>query len=712
MYRQPLLLLLYALSIALLANACSLNASNPSTHAPMTIDTSQAKNGNHLIGETSPYLLQHAYNPVDWYPWGEEALAKAKRENKLLLISVGYSACHWCHVMEHESFEDAEVAQRMNEYFVCIKVDREERPDIDQIYMDAVQLMTRSGGWPLNCFALPDGRPFYGGTYFPKVQWMDVLQRVQDEYVNNRAKVEEYATRLTEGVQQVGLIPRNLEAPAFSADVAHETAQKWARNFDRQEGGPNRAPKFPLPNNWQFLLRYAYLNDQPEIKDQVLLTLDKMAYGGIYDQLGGGFARYSTDEYWKVPHFEKMLYDNAQLVSLYAEAYQATGDALYQQVVYETLEFVQRELTDASGAFYSALDADSDGEEGKFYVWKKEELQSILEDDFDWFSDYYNINSKGFWEHGNHILLRDQPPLKIAQKHSMTVEALEKKRLDAVAKLMKVRDQRIRPGLDDKSLTSWNALMLKGYVDAYAAFGEKAFLETALQNAQFLLDRQKREDGGLWHNYKNGTSNLNGYLEDYCFTIEAFIALYQVTFDESWLREARQLADYTIDHFYHPDNGMFYFTSDLDEALVARKFELHDNVIPASNSSMAKALFYLGHYFDQPTYLEYSTTMLNNVLDGMPDYGQGHSNWGMLLLHHLHPFYEVAVVGKKADQLRTELDHHYVPNKLLLGSKGDSNLPLLENKFVQGKTLIYVCLNKTCKLPVTTVADALEQTKN
>lgn len=678
----------------------------------MASDTTKTQEGNHLIGETSPYLLQHAYNPVDWYPWGEEALAKAKAENKPLLISIGYSACHWCHVMEHESFEDEKVAQRMNELFVCIKVDREERPDIDQIYMDAVQLMTRRGGWPLNCFALPDGRPFFGGTYFPKAQWLDILKRVSGEYTKNPEKVNEYASKLTEGVQAVGVIPMNTATPEFSPEVADLTVKNWSASFDRDEGGPNHAPKFPIPNNWQFLLRQAHLSKDQELMKQVELTLDKMAYGGIYDQLGGGFARYSTDELWKVPHFEKMLYDNAQLVSLYSEAYQATQKPLYRQVVFETLEFIERELTDSEGAFYSALDADSEGEEGKFYVWKKDELKAVLKEDYEWFSDYYNVNAKGIWEHGNYILLRDKTPEKIAQKHDLTLEKLEQKRKAAVAKLMKVRDQRIRPGLDDKSLTSWNALMLKGYTDAYATFGEAHFLKVALKNAHFLLKHQKRNDGGLWHNYKNGTSNLNGYLEDYCFTIEAFIGLYQVTFDEQWLLEARQLADYTIDHFYHAENGMFYFTSNLDSPLVARKFELHDNVIPASNSSIAKGLFYLGHYYDHASYLEKSKTMLNNVLSGMPGYGQGHSNWGMLLLHHLHPYYEIAVLGKKADALREGLDAHYLPNKLLLGSERDSNLPLLENKFVQGKSLIYVCLNKTCKLPVTTVADALEQTNN
>ncbi|MEM9022916.1 MAG: thioredoxin domain-containing protein, partial [Bacteroidota bacterium] len=485
----------------LLFVACQGQSTNGSerANAANSMDTPTHAFTNRLVDETSPYLLQHAHNPVNWYPWGDEALDKAKAENKLLLISIGYSACHWCHVMEHESFEDTAVAAFMNEHFVCIKVDREERPDIDQIYMDAVQLLTQRGGWPLNCFALPDGKPFFGGTYFPKKQWLNVLDKVQEEYAQNPDKVTEYAERLTEGVQSTDLIAMNPEPPKFTWDGLQEAVRTWSENFDQEEGGPNRAPKFPLPNNYQFLLRYAHLTGDAALMDHVNLTLKKIAYGGIYDQVGGGFARYSTDELWKVPHFEKMLYDNGQLVSLYAEAYQATGDERYKRVVYETLAFVARELTADVGAFYSALDADSEGEEGKFYIWSKAELEELLGSDYALVADYYNINQKGFWEHGNYILLRDRDDAAIAAEHELTTEALTERIERAKATLLEARAKRVRPGLDDKSLTSWNAIMLKGYVDAYQVFREPRFLEAALRNARFLTEVQRREDGGLWH---------------------------------------------------------------------------------------------------------------------------------------------------------------------------------------------------------------------
>ena len=680
-----------------------------------TNDSSKHKFTNHLINETSPYLLQHAHNPVNWYAWGDEALEKAARENKIMLISIGYSACHWCHVMEHESFENEEVAKIMNDNFVCIKVDREERPDIDQIYMNAVHLMNQRGGWPLNCFTLPDGRPFFGGTYFPTAQWKQVLVKVAQEYKQNPDKVIEYAEKLTQGVKQSELIQLNTEQPLFVVSDLKVIVEKWSKSFDNKEGGPDRAPKFPLPNNYQFLLQYSNLTKDNDILEHIKLTLDKMAYGGIYDQVGGGFARYSTDALWKVPHFEKMLYDNAQLVALYAEAYQATNNPLYKQIVYETLEYIEREMTAPVGAFYSALDADSEGEEGKYYVWKKDELKEILDDQFEIFADYYNVNSTGLWEHGNYILLRKKSNEEIAKKHDMTVNELLKEIGTAKKKLLTIREKRIKPGLDDKSLTSWNALMLNGLVDAYTVFNEPKFLKAALKNANFILTTVKRDDGGLFHSYKKGRTTINGYLEDYAFTIEAFIALYEATFDEKWLNTAKELMEYTIEHFYDKTSGMFFFTSDLDKALIARKMEVNDNVIPASNSSIAKSLFMLGHYFDNKSFNDISTQMLNNVKNYMSSYGSGYSNWGLLMLNKVSIFYEVAIVGKDADQKRAELNQYYIPNKMLIGSLSaeqtgkESSLPLLKNKHVKGETIIYVCIDKACKLPVSEVSEAVKQ---
>ena len=701
--------LLASLIVVLSISTCTTSSDSNTNTSEM--DTTHYNYTNTLINETSPYLLQHAHNPVDWFPWGDEALEKAKAENKLLLISIGYAACHWCHVMEHESFEDSVVAKRMNDNFVCIKVDREERPDIDQIYMNAVQLMSQRGGWPLNCFATSDGKPFFGGTYFPKDQWMNILDKVSGEWQTNPDKILEYANRLAEGIQQSEILPLNTDPALFEKSTLANTVEKWAANFDNKQGGPNRAPKFPIPNNYQFLLRYAHLMDDPKTMEHVLLTLDKMAQGGIYDQIGGGFARYSTDIMWKAPHFEKMLYDNGQLVSLYAEAYQKTKKYLYKETVYETIEFVQRELMSSEYAFYSSLDADSEGEEGKFYVWKKEELQTILGNDFDVFAKYYNVNTKGLWEHGNYILLRDEDEKKFADKNDLTVEELKAFIGGCKEKLMALRDTRIRPGLDDKSLTSWNALMLNGLIDAYHVFGEDKFLDMALKNANFIVSKQVRHDGGLNHNYKEGRSTINGYLEDYCFTIEAFINMYTATLDEVWLKRADKLMQYSIAHFYDDKSGMFFFTSDLDKALIARKTEVGDNVIPGSNSSIAKGLFLLGHYLDNEGYLTKSETMLNNVQSQIPNYGSGYSNWGQLYLNRVYPFYEIAISGKSASDKISEMNQYYNPNKMILGATQESKLPLMEGKFVKGETMIYVCENKACQLPTTEISEAIKQLK-
>jgi uncharacterized protein YyaL (SSP411 family) len=665
---------------------------------------------NSLINETSPYLLQHAHNPVNWYAWNDQVLEKAKNENKLILISVGYSACHWCHVMEHESFEDEQVARLMNDYFICIKVDREERPDIDQVYMTAVQLMTGQGGWPLNCFALPDGRPIYGGTYFPKQNWMNILLNLVDVYKNEPEKVLDYAKQLTEGIKAAELVKVNEQQTEFSIEILHRAYANWKTRFDNIDGGPNKAPKFPLPNNYQFLLRYSHHTKNGEALKHVELTLTKMAFGGIYDQIGGGFARYSVDHYWKIPHFEKMLYDNAQLVTLYCEAFQATKNPLYKQVVYETLEFVERELTSPEGGFYSALDADSEGEEGKYYVWEKEELQNILKDKFDLFADYFNINERGLWEHGNYNLLRYESDETIATKHHLTIDELQKIIKEIKQQLLVIREKRIRPGLDNKILTSWNALMLKAYIGAYNVFDEQHFLDVALKNVKFIFDYSLSESNKLYHIAKTHVKT-NGFLEDYSFIIEALIALYEATFNETYLHKANELMSYTIQHFQDQKSGMFYFTSDEDKELITRKMELSDNVIPASNSSIAKSLFMLGHYFENESYIDISKQMLNNIVTEIENYGAGYSNWAMLLLNFSQPFYEVAIVGKAVDEKRKALNKHYIPNKIFAGSATESNLPLLKNRFMEQETLIYVCENKTCLAPVKTTDEALRQLK-
>ena len=678
---------------------------------------------NRLIHESSPYLLQHAHNPVDWFPWCDEAFTKARTENKLVLVSIGYSACHWCHVMEHESFEDEEVARMMNENFVCIKVDREERPDVDSVYMTAVQIMTVSGGWPLNCFTLPDGRPIYGGTYFQQEQWMKTLQTLSDYFKTEPEKVFQYADELTSAVKQAELVPAFSDKPAFTKEILDSCYENWKKRFDNNEGGPSRVPKFPLPNNYLFLLRYSQTLSQWERTNLIRhidLTLTKMAYGGIYDQIGGGFARYSTDGYWKVPHFEKMLYDNAQLVSLYSEAYQLTKNNLYKQIVFETLEFICREMTSpsADGGFYSALDADSEGEEGKYYVWTKESLTKTLSEgeDLELFCDYFNVNEIGFWEDENHILLRKKSDEEIAKIFGLSTEELQRKISEMKKKVLAVREKRIKPGLDNKILTSWNAIMIKGYADAYSVFHEKEFLDAALNGASYIMKYCSSEDKGLLHLTPNPSpggegrrGEVNGFLEDYAFTIEAFISLYAVTFDAAWLKRAKSLAEYALKHFYDPASSMFYFTSDLDSALIARKMEIQDNVIPSSNSAMAKSLFYLGKYFDNKQYAEISEKMLKQVQQEISAYGSGYSNWAMLLLHFTHPFYEVAIVGNSVDEKRKALSERYLPNAIFVGSKSSGELPLLENKYVEGKTLIYVCENKTCKAPTERIEEVWAQ---
>ncbi len=664
---------------------------------------------NNLIHESSPYLLQHAHNPVQWHAWGEAALKKAKDENKLMLVSIGYSACHWCHVMEHESFEDETVAKIMNDFFVCVKIDREERPDIDQVYMTAVQLMTGRGGWPLNCFTLFDGRPIYGGTYFPKEKWKEILLTLANLWKDDPEKCLQFAHELTEGVRHSEQIVVEDTEEKITEEVIGLSVEQWMTRFDNTEGGPNRAPKFPLPNNYIFLLRFAGQAKNKNLMKHVSLTLDKMAMGGIYDQAGGGFARYSTDMLWKVPHFEKMLYDNGQLVSLYSEAFQATGKTLYREVVYQTLDFIAREMTADNGAFYSALDADSEGEEGKYYVWTEIELKKILGDDFLWFADYYSVNSIGHWEHGNHILLRRETDEVIARKYDMTTEQLHDRISKAQSLLLSIREKRIKPGLDDKTLTSWNAMMLKGYADAYNVFGEKEFLLAALKNARFIRDVQLRGDGGLFHSWKKGKSTINGFLEDYAFAIDAFLSLYQVSFDGEWLSLAKKLCEYVFIHFSDESSGMFFFTSDEDPALIARKSELSDNVCPSSNSVMAKNLFYLGHYFGKTEWIQRSERMLRQLKQEMIGYGAGYSNWMQLALHFVFPFREVAIVGNSVDKTRAEFRHHYLPNQIFAGSPGPSDLPLLQNRFVENKTLIYVCENNACELPVENVKEAMDR---
>lgn len=669
------------------------------------------KKTNRLINATSPYLLQHAYNPVDWYEWGEEALAKAKKENKPILVSIGYSSCHWCHVMEHESFENEDIAAIMNENFVSIKVDREERPDIDQIYMDAVQAMGINGGWPLNVFITPDQKPFYGGTYFPPANWSQLLLQISKVYKEKRDDINKSADELSKklAASDIDRFRQSDKNPEFTNEGMTSMYTALASKFDNTWGGVDKAPKFVMPTQWLFLLRhYAKTNNQRAL-EMVELTLKKMAMGGLYDQVGGGFARYSVDGKWFAPHFEKMLYDNAQLLSLYSEAYSITHDDFYKRIVYETVEWLKREMTGSDGGFYSALDADSEGEEGKYYVWTKQELENITQNQPSWLSDYYSLADSGNWEHGKNILFIDQWEDDFIKTHQLTKEQLHSELSIAKEKLLKVRDNRVKPGLDDKVLTGWNAMTIQGLLDAYAAFGDEAFLKLATNNMAFLeknLIEQK-----VYRSFKGKRSTVEGFLEDYAFLIQAYIALYQSTFDEHWLTKANAWMDYTQTHFYDEQEGYFHFSGNNAEKLIARKKEIFDNVIPSSNGVMARNLFHLGILLDNSDYQSQAQKMLsqiNELVIGEPAYM---SHWGILYSEMVSPMAEIVIVSPQLTSVAKELRKNYLPFSLLMGTESQSELPLIVEKVNPdgNEATIYVCFNKTCKLPVHTVKEALEQ---
>lgn len=662
---------------------------------------------NKLIHASSPYLLQHAHNPVEWHEWNAEALKKAKDENKLILVSIGYSACHWCHVMEHESFENFEVAEVMNKHFVCIKVDREERPDIDQIYMLAVQLMNGNGGWPLNAICLPDQRPIYGGTYFKKNDWINILENVAGLWANEPAKATNYAERLTDGIQQAEKIVIADTEVEFTEEHLTEIVEPWKRHFDTDQGGYNRAPKFPLPNNWSFLLRYSFLKAEEATFMSTCTTLEKMSMGGIYDQIGGGFARYSVDDRWHVPHFEKMLYDNAQLVSLYAEAYQCLKFKPFVQVIVDTIDWVYREMIADNGLFYSALDADSEGVEGKFYVWDKTEFDQIVgTEDAELLAEYFDVTADGNWEEEEtNILRRTKDDVYFTDKYSITEEILYDKIALAKAKLLDARSKRVRPGLDDKCLTAWNAMMIKAFVDASNVLASDTYYQSAKTAAEFILENMVSPNGGLYRNYKNGKASITGFLDDYAFMIEALIALYEADFNEEWLQEAKALTNYVINNFTDPESEMFFYTASNGEELIVRKHEVMDNVIPASNSVMSQNLQKLGLFFDEESYRIKASAMLKSVLPRIKSYGSAYSNWSIQLLNEVYDINEIAITGNEAQEVKAELNNFYVPNKITLGGT-KSDLPLLKDK-QSNETKIYICRNKTCQLPVGTVSEAL-----
>ena len=665
---------------------------------------------NSLIKETSPYLLQHAHNPVNWHPFSAKIFEIAKAENKPILISIGYSACHWCHVMEHESFEDSEVANIMNENFINIKVDREERSDVDMLYMQAVQLMTGRGGWPLNCFVLPDGRPFYGGTYFRKTQWIEVLNNLINLYKLESNKVLEYAEALTNGIKQAELISTSNKIDTLlTKELIQLSVKKWKTQLDDENGGPNKAPKFPMPCNYQFLLRYAILEKDNTLLNQVNLTLKKMAFGGIYDQLHGGFSRYSTDIIWKVPHFEKMLYDNAQLISLYTEAYNLTKNPLYKEIACDTLQFIENEWYKAEGYFYSAYDADSDGEEGKFYVWNQLDLKDLLGENFDVFSDYFEINDKGYWEHGNYILMRSENQIQLLTKFNLKKNELDHIILTCKNSLKQEAKSRLKPSLDDKTITSWNALICSAYSKAYLSFGEIKYKEIALTSINFITSQLTLVDGKLYRTYKNKCAKIDGFLEDYAFTIEALINVYLISQNQEFLNKAYNLCELTLSLFQNKESDFLYYTNNLSTDLILKTTEISDNVIPSSNSQMAHNLFMLGNYFGNTEWINRSKKMLSNLLEEFKNYGAGYSHWGSLALCYSYPFKEISIVGKHVNENLIQLYKHGVTNAIFTVSETNSDLPFLKNRYVENQTLFYVCENNTCYSPTKSLAETILQ---
>jgi len=667
---------------------------------------------NRLSKENSPYLLQHAHNPVDWYPWGDEALQKAKAEDKPILVSIGYSSCHWCHVMERESFEDVATAEIMNRHFINIKIDREERPDLDHIYMDAVQSMTGSGGWPLNVFLTPDLKPFYGGTYFPPVRaynrssWKEVLYGLANAFKERRDEIEQQAAELLHHLQNTNsfgtqkVLQFDLPAEELFPDKHNELMfEAILKTADKEWGGFGRAPKFPQTFTIGYLLKYHHFSGNDEALQQACLSLQKMIEGGLYDHIGGGFARYSTDTEWLVPHFEKMLYDNALLVSVLSEAYQVTKDPLYKKVIEETLAFTEREMTSPENGFYSALDADSEGVEGKFYTWRKTEVDSVLQEHADLFCRFYNIKEEGNWEEVN------IPHTRITAEQFCAENGLELHTFNTMIEackqqLLAERGKRIRPLLDDKIILSWNALMNAAYSSAFAALGNEAYRHKAVSNMDFLL-KTFRKEKGLWHVYKEGVQKFPAFLDDYAFLIRALLQLQEITSNQDYLHTAKELTSYVIEHFSESETGYFFFTEEGQADIVVRKKEVYDGAVPSGNGVMADNLVQLGILFDLPEWKERSAKMMLGLQDAVVRYPGSFAVWASLLLKMNRGFAELAVVGKDYESKRDEILRLFRP-QVILQSSAESNrtFPLLSNRETSdGRTLFYLCREYACLQP-------------
>jgi uncharacterized protein YyaL (SSP411 family) len=678
---------------------------------------------NRLANESSPYLLQHAHNPVDWYPWGDEAIKKARDEDKPMLVSIGYSACHWCHVMERESFEDPETAAIMNRLFVNIKIDREERPDLDHIYMDAVQAISGNGGWPLNVFLTPEGKPFYGGTYFPPVNmhnrpsWKSLLQSISTAFSEKRSEIEEQANNLTNHISSKGfgvVIPDKPQQ--FSKQDIETIYDKLMKTADRKDGGFGQAPKFPQTFSIRFLLQYYFYTGTRGALDQACLSLDKMIYGGIYDQIGGGFARYSTDSQWLAPHFEKMLYDNALLVTTLSEAFQLTGKLPYKKAIMETMDFIQNELMSENGGFYSALDADSEGEEGKFYIWRKNEISEVLGEESEAFSAFYDVTERGNWE-GKNILR-----IKNSEKPISEENEREWKK-----KLLKVRNRRPRPLLDDKILSGWNALMITACCKAFSATGKDEYRKLAINGMSFV-ERKMKGEGifHFYHSYKEGKKNMGvgeygsgrrsaipAFLDDYAFIIEAYIQLQEITGEVSYLIRAKELSDWVIENFSEEETGYFYYTHAGQDDLIVRKREVYDGATASGNSVMAANLLYLGTAFDLVEWKERAGRNVTGLKELILRYPGSFGVWATLLNGFTYQLYEVVLAGTYSEEKHLEFLRLGVPNRVFQLTSGTYfNFPLLRNKPVVGQSQFFLCRDYSCQQPVIEVAELFSLIKN
>jgi len=669
---------------------------------------------NELKNALSPYLIQHADNPVDWKEWSPEIMERAKQENKLLLISIGYAACHWCHVMEKECFKDDEVARVMNRYFICIKVDREERPDIDKVYMDAAQIINRQAGWPLNAFALPDGSPFFAGTYFPKESWLEVMEKIAEVYSHSPEKIQETADQIKQGLNSINIDrfkssgEKNLQ---FDFSRYQDIGENWSNYVDFRFGGFKRAPKFPFPAFWSFLLQYQHLVNDQDALLATLNTLEQMSEGGIYDHLAGGFARYSVDEYWKVPHFEKMLYDNAQLISLLANAYKITHRDSYKKTIEQTIDFLDLELKAEHQGYYSSLNADSQGEEGKFYVWTKNEIQEVLnKHEYLIFKEYYQISDNGNWEAGKNVLHAHKKLDQVAKNNNLTINKVEQHLQQARKKLKIARDRRIRPSCDDKQLTAWNALLASGFVKAFEALNEDKYKQKAIDLIDFLTNKMINEERQLMRSFKNDQANIKGFLDDYAFLIKALIDVYQISFNINYLHKANKLTAYVVQEFYDDEVNLFKYQSKITDQLITENYEVDDNVIPSSNAVMAENLIDMAAYFNKSIYQEMAQNMLNAMKGEFKSFSPNISQWMQVMGKRAHAPIDIAITGKKSVKIANNLQKNFFPLARYYGGN-DENLTLLKGKRKANKNLIYVCKNKTCLAPVASIEEAINQLK-